>query len=409
MGVFFMAHVAKYTRGAIQGLSNHLDRKTENHANKDIDVSKSHLNYDLNQNQGDTISRLNERLEQVYCMNRKDVKAVADWIVTLPKELEDRPADEQRQFFQATKDFLDKQYGEENNISANVHMDETTPHMHYAFVPVVYDKKKQREKVSAKIVLNRNHLQSFHDDLDKHLKAEIPQIYERGVVNGQTVGVETVQELKQLRTQEKALSEEIENLSAKRDTVQGEIKAKTSELSAIELDDTYKNVEAKPVAFQKKYVKVLESDLIKLQDQASTAKVYKAKFELEEEKTKVLQHENGGLKAKVKKLENKLSDLASTLTDKELLIKVADGVIGKLTGKYTSNKRGLDYFWERFQQNYRDVKTKDVKTKDIDKDRKDSKGGKVNLISDKLNKHSSSGNTQRDKPKREREDRGPSL
>lgn len=404
-----MAHVAKYTRGAIQGLSNHLDRKTENHANKDIDVSKSHLNYDLNQNQGDTISRLNERLEQVYCMNRKDVKAVADWIVTLPKELEDRPADEQRQFFQATKDFLDKQYGEENNISANVHMDETTPHMHYAFIPVVYDKKKEREKVSAKIVLNRNHLQSFHDDLDKHLKAEIPQIYERGVVNGQTVGVETVQELKQLRTQEKALSAEIENLSAKRDTVQGEIKAKTSELSAIELDDTYKNVEAKPVAFQKKYVKVLESDLIKLQDQASTAKVYKAKFELEEEKTKVLQHENGGLKAKVKKLENKLSDLASTLTDKELLIKIADGVIGKLTGKYTSNKRGLDYFWEKFQQNYRDVKTKDVKTKDIDKDRKDSKGGKVNLISDKLNKHRSSGNTQRDKPKREREDRGPSL
>lgn len=402
-----MAHVAKYTRGAIRGLSNHLDRKTENHANKDIDVSKSHLNYDLNQNQGDTISRLNERLEQVYCMNRKDVKAVADWIVTLPKELEDRPADEQRQFFQATKDFLDKQYGEENNISANVHMDETTPHMHYAFVPVVYDEKKQREKVSAKIVLNRNHLQSFHDDLDKHLKAEIPQIYERGVVNGQTVGVETVQELKQLRTQEKALSAEIENLSAKRDTVQDEIKAKASELSAIELDDTYKSVEAKPVAFQKKYVKVLESDLRKLQDQASTAKVYKAKFESEEEKSKELKHENSGLKAKVKQLENKLNDLASTLTDKELLIKVADGVIGKLTGKYTSNKRGLDYFWERFQQNYRDVKTKDI-DKDR-KDRKDGKGGKVNLISDKLNKHSSSGNTQRDKPKREREDRGPSL
>ncbi|MFW3364962.1 plasmid recombination protein, partial [Aerococcus viridans] len=43
MGVFLMAHVAKYTRGGIKGLSNHLDRKTENHSNKDIDVSKSHL------------------------------------------------------------------------------------------------------------------------------------------------------------------------------------------------------------------------------------------------------------------------------------------------------------------------------------------------------------------------------
>ena len=389
-----MAHVAKYTRGAIQGLSNHLDRKTENHSNKDIDVSKSHLNYDLNQNQGDTISRLNERLEQVYCMNRKDVKAVADWIVTLPKELEDRPADEQRQFFQATKDFLDKQYGEENNISSNVHMDETTPHMHYAFVPVVYDEKKQREKVSAKIVLNRNHLQSFHDDLDKHLKAEIPQIYERGVVNGQTVGVETVQELKQLRTQEKALSAEIENLSAKRDTVQGEIKAKTSELSAIELDDTYKNVEAKPVAFQKKYVKVLEKDLIKLQDQASTAKAYESKFKNETKKTTKLQEDVTRLNKDVTRLNSDISTLAKSLEYKNNLLELADKLLKKFTKRFTEKERGLDDFVD------------DIVKKYEDKERKD---GKVNLISDKLNKHRSSGNTQRDKPKREREDRGPSI
>lgn len=338
MGVFFMAHVAKYTRGGIQGLSNHLDRKTENHSNKDIDVSKSHLNYDLNQNQGDTISRLNERLEQVYCMNRKDVKAVADWIVTLPKELEDRPADEQRQFFQATKDFLDKQYGEENNISANVHMDETTPHMHYAFIPVVYDNKKEREKVSAKIVLNRNHLQSFHDDLDKHLKAEIPQIYERGVINGQTMGVETVQELKQLRTQEKALNTEIENLSAKRDTVQGEIKAKTSELSAIELDDTYKNVEAKPVAFQKKYVKVLEKDLMKLQDQASTAKAYESKFKNETKKTTKLQENVTRLNENVTRLNSDISTLTKSLEHKNSLLKLADKLLKKFTKRFTEKE-----------------------------------------------------------------------
>ncbi len=80
-----MTHVAKYTRGSIQGSSNHLDRKTVNHSNKDIDVSKTYLNYVLNENQSDTISRLHKRLDQVYCMNRKDVKAAADWIVTLPK------------------------------------------------------------------------------------------------------------------------------------------------------------------------------------------------------------------------------------------------------------------------------------------------------------------------------------
>ncbi|SPT64670.1 Plasmid recombination enzyme [Aerococcus viridans] len=216
---YAVARMQKMKVGNLSGLESHNKRKTENHSNKDIDVSKSHLNYDLNQNQGDTISRLNERLEKVYCMNRKDVKAVADWIVTLPKELEDRPADDQRQFFEATKRFLDKQYGEENNISANVHMDETTPHMHYAFVPVVYDEKKQREKVSAKLVLNRNHLQKFHEQLDQYLQAEIPQIYERGVVNGQTVGVDTVEELKQLQLREKALKQELKDLDDRKETL----------------------------------------------------------------------------------------------------------------------------------------------------------------------------------------------
>ena len=396
MGVFFMAHVAKYTRGGIQGLSNHLDRKTENHSNKDIDVSKSHLNYDLNQNQGDTISRLNERLEQVYCMNRKDVKAVADWIVTLPKELEDRPADDQRQFFEATKRFLDKQYGEENNISANVHMDETTPHMHYAFIPVVYDEKKQREKVSAKLVLTRNHLQKFHEQLDQYLQAEIPQIYERGVVNGQTVGVETVKELKELKTQEKALSEEINKLTSKHDDIQSEIQAKNEELEAINFN-TF-DIETKPVAFQKKYIKVDKDEFKDIKQQASSATIYKNKYSSERSDKERIQRENWRLSSRVKELEKELKTAIEPLKNK---ISLANKIILKLTEKFTSKTRDLDYFWEKFESRFEKENMKSV-----DKDRK---GGKVNLISDKLNKHSSSGNTQRDKPKREREDRGPSL
>ena len=394
-----MAHVAKYTRGAIQGLSNHLDRKTENHSNKDIDVSKSHLNYDLNQNQGDTISRLNERLEQVYCMNRKDVKAVADWIVTLPKELEDRPADDQRQFFEATKRFLDKQYGEENNISANVHMDETTPHMHYAFIPVVYDEKKQREKVSAKLVLTRNHLQKFHEQLDQYLQAEIPQIYERGVVNGQTVGVETVQELKQLKMQEKALSEEINKLTSKHDDIQSEIQAKNEELEAINFN-TF-DIETKPVAFQKKYIKVDKDEFKDIEQQASSATIYKNKYSSERSDRERIQRENWRLSSRVKELEKELKTAVEPLKEK---LSFANKIIRKLTAKFTSKTRDFDDFWQDFQNS---LEKENVKS--VGKERKDRKDGKVNLISDMLNKHSGSGNTQRDKPKREREDRGPSL
>ena len=126
----------------MKGLSIHLDRKTENHSNKEIDIERSHLNYDLCEKEGDTLSRLQTRLDEVYCMKRKDVKACCEWIVTLPKELEEKSPEEQRQFFEKTYAFLAARYGKENVVSANVHVDETTPHIHFDFVPVVWDEKK---------------------------------------------------------------------------------------------------------------------------------------------------------------------------------------------------------------------------------------------------------------------------
>src|SRR5699024_267750 len=84
----------------------------------------------------------------------------------------------------------------ENVLAGVVHNDETTPHMHFAFMPVTYDEKREREKVSAKEVLNRNELKSFHQDLDNHLKERIPQIYQKGVLNDKTIGVEDVPTLK---------------------------------------------------------------------------------------------------------------------------------------------------------------------------------------------------------------------
>ncbi|MEV4914686.1 MobV family relaxase, partial [Bacillus proteolyticus] len=192
-----MAHVQKYTKGNVQGLSIHWDRKTENHSNPDIDNERSDLNYDLCEKEGDTLSRMNERLSEVHSLNRNDLKVCADWIVTLPENLKGASEQEQRQFFEKTYEFLTDRYGGEKNIlSANVHNDETTPHMHFAFMPVVWDEKKQREKVSAKEVLTRKDLRTFHQDLDEFFKKELPHIYKGGILNDKTIGVDTVKDLK---------------------------------------------------------------------------------------------------------------------------------------------------------------------------------------------------------------------
>lgn len=215
----------------MKGLSIHLDRKTLNHSNKDIDVERSHLNYDLCQKDGDTLSRLRDRLDEVYCMERKDVKACCEWIVTLPENLKELPENEQREFFEKTYEFLVNRYGGEKNvISANVHMDETTAHMHFDFVPVVWDEKKQREKVSAKEVLTRKDLQSFHQDLDDFLKAEISGIYQNGILNDKTIGIEDVKDLKKYSEK---IAEEKKNLEQGIQSLKKEIEDRKKESLAL--------------------------------------------------------------------------------------------------------------------------------------------------------------------------------
>ena len=218
-----MAHLKKNTRGSVKGLSIHFERKTDNHSNEEIDVSRSYLNQDLMQDNSDMISRFDERLENVYCMKREDVKALGTWVVTLPDELKNESQNNQNKFFEETKEFLDERYGKENAVCAVVHYDETTPHLHYAFIPVTFDEKKQREKVSAKEVLNRKDLQSFHDDLDKQLKEKLP-FYEKGILNNKTLPFENVEQVKKY-------NDELKNLESKLHKAETEFKQKNKWLA----------------------------------------------------------------------------------------------------------------------------------------------------------------------------------
>lgn len=165
-----MAHLKKNTRGAVPGLAVHFECKTDHHTNKEIDVSKTYLNQDIMTDGSDMVSCFNARLNDVYCMQRDDVKGRQRLGQSSTRRSCRAPYEQQSAFFEATTNFLNERYGQENAVAAVVHYDETTPHLHYAFVPVVFDNKKSRYKVSAKEVLTRHDLQTFHDDLDQDLK-----------------------------------------------------------------------------------------------------------------------------------------------------------------------------------------------------------------------------------------------
>ncbi|KAF0260108.1 MobV family relaxase [Leuconostoc citreum] len=229
-----MAHLKKNTRGAVPGLAVHFERKTDHHTNKEIDVSKSYLNQDLMADGSDMLSRFNERLNDVYCMKRDDVKALATWIVTLPEELAEAPYEQQSAFFEATTNFLNERYGQENAVAAVVHYDETTPHLHYAFVPVVFDNKKSRYKISAKEVLTRHDLQTFHEDLDQDLKKVLP-FYEKGILNNKTLPFENVAEIKKYNDQFNALKNELANVEENIRAKQAVLKITEQALTEVDL------------------------------------------------------------------------------------------------------------------------------------------------------------------------------
>lgn len=192
-----MANCQKYTKAATGHLTKHFERAKDvngdyiKFGNQEIDTEKSDQNYNLAPGHNQ-IEFIRQRCGEVQCLNRKDVNVMCSWVVTAPKNLDQG---EEKAFFKHTYDFLAKRYGEKNVISSYVHLDEKSPHMHFAFVPVAMDKNKGIEKVSAKEVITRNDLQSFHKDLEKHLERALG--HEVDILNEATKeGNKSIDELK---------------------------------------------------------------------------------------------------------------------------------------------------------------------------------------------------------------------
>lgn len=189
-----MAHVEKYTAAATGHMLAHYDR-THSSSTSLIDESRTALNHNLAgiDQPLPQLDFLHKRLGEIKVMKRADVNVMCDWIVTAPKEL---TPEELPLFFNETYKFLNDRYGKENVISAYVHMDETTPHIHYAFVPVVIDKKKGIPKLSAKERITRKDLNTFHPDLTKHMTAVFGR--DIGIQNDATaLGNQTIKQLRQ--------------------------------------------------------------------------------------------------------------------------------------------------------------------------------------------------------------------
>ena len=142
----------KLTRAKAMGAYRHNERKAKNHSNKNIDSSKTELNYYIKKNELSYIKEF-DRIKENYNLKgqiRSNSIIMCEMIFTSDQKFFDEIGyQESKRYFQESYNFICnyKNLGEENIISAVVHIDEDTPHMHLLFIPVVHTKDKQGNKI----------------------------------------------------------------------------------------------------------------------------------------------------------------------------------------------------------------------------------------------------------------------
>ena len=168
---------AKYKGPEIGQIEAHNERTKERYAsNPDIDTSRSHLNFHLVKPERKYRAEAERQIAAAGCRTRKDSVRVVEALVTAsPEFFRGRKRAEVRDFFEEALRFIEKRQSKGTVISAVVHLDEKTPHMHLSFVPLTKD-----GRLSAKdIVGNKKKLTWWQDQFWKHMVRKWPDL-ERG-------------------------------------------------------------------------------------------------------------------------------------------------------------------------------------------------------------------------------------
>lgn len=138
----------KYKRENLKGIFRHNERKNKNYSNNNIDKEKSYLNYSIKSPQY-SYEKEFDRIREKYNL-KGQIKVVSniacEYIITSDKEFFETIGEEEtKRYFKIAYKFVVeyKNLGEQYILSAKVHMDEQSPHMHLFFYPLFIQKIKK--------------------------------------------------------------------------------------------------------------------------------------------------------------------------------------------------------------------------------------------------------------------------
>ena len=160
----------KYHKTDIAPVENENERdETYQASNPQIDFTRTRNNYNIIKRQRSYTQFINDKIEALDLPTkvRKDAVLMCSFVVGSDREFFSRLSpSEQQQFFVDCTRFFAERYDEENIISAVVHMDETTPHLHLNLIPIAGG------RLCAKKLFDRKALTALQTDLHREVGAK---------------------------------------------------------------------------------------------------------------------------------------------------------------------------------------------------------------------------------------------
>lgn len=159
-------HAQNFKCGAVGAMERHNLRKNKNYSNQEIDPERTKDNVVLKEPE---VSQYQDSKAIIEDRAVNQVRSTSIWqtefVVSSSQDFfKGLPRDEQNRFFEEAYKYLAREFGKENVTCAAVHYDETTPHMHFDFVPMT-----KENKLSRKEVMTRERILKIQDKLPEYL------------------------------------------------------------------------------------------------------------------------------------------------------------------------------------------------------------------------------------------------
>ncbi len=251
---YISIQINKAKGSADTGASDHIERKT---MPKNADPARTHLNRELVEfpdGVADRTEAISHRIRTAGIRRKITPDQVRAIRIVLSGTHEDmvRVQNEGKldEWCDDNLQWLHRTFGKENTVSAVLHMDEYTPHIHATVVPIVtgerrkarrkqaegkrtYRKKANAVRLCADDLMSRERLVAYHDS---YAKAMAKYGLQRGIRGSEARHTTTVQYYRDLKRQTGELEANVRQLQTERQQAKQELDEVRKEIRSEKLE-----------------------------------------------------------------------------------------------------------------------------------------------------------------------------